>query len=223
VTIGDVDVRDIFYSLNANDYMKLVTYAGKVQYSLDLLSAYTTLREVAPELTGYLESIENEEVKIQYANLRNALGTPNGTWVANEGGAGGTINIDFSQRGSSVANIACLIGHEAFHAAVSHDLHLGPNTNFAGNEIFAYSFEYKVGQALGINREGFASHFSNVNPYQPDTFSQDILKTGAQYLFDHGNYFTGDWFHGIRPLPVWDKSCPNGTKLIITAQAVWIH
>jgi RHS repeat-associated protein len=191
VEIAGVDITDIDAAMASGDYWKCVELAETIHTAGvgDIVIAYGTLREVAPELTGYLET-NPATVNIKFGDI-GAWGetSPNGF----------EITLNSNLLGIDSRAMVSVLGHEGFHSAIIlAGIH---GIDYIASEAYANSFGWWVGWKLGYDAgelNPISSACNSVNPYHPGLFEYN-LKSIKESLV------TAYW---------WLEKCPPWPKLI---------
>jgi RHS repeat-associated protein len=216
VTIGGVNLKDIDEAVNSGDYMRMLEIARTIGEDMDLLIAYGELRQVAPELTSY---VENEDPIVNISSISNPRylaeyrGDSNGGPLVLAEGISEFLGLDY---------LTGILAHELFHAAIR--IGTGSNDKFAANEAFAYSIQYAVLQKLGYKGPWYTGdEFGDINPWIPMEVLQPRLEKAAVRLAEISNAYTKGWWFWRSPLDVWSDSDPNGDRFLDVAKDVWIQ
>ena len=223
VYINDYNVTTMYDIISSYWYYTDISQELVNAFTSPLFQAYNTLRGTALELTGYVENAK-EKINIdwKYMNPNPDGSIPGGYY--SPGKNGGSVYLNSAKQGVGSNELACLIGHELFHATIWIGLGLGDTkNNFAANEIFAYSLEYRIGLRLNVERGGYAKEFGDVHPWIPKCGLDYRIPRGAQFMYDTSlNYMVPPGLlTGSKPLPSWHKSDKTGDKFLTIAKSVW--
>ena len=218
VIIGGTDITELEAAVNSCNYMWFMQPGHRgILEETELLVAYGTLRSTAPELTGYVESVEAEVI---LATVPYGIGEYIG------GSNGGPVLINENSFGSfSNETIAGVLGHELFHAAI--EIGTGCEDKFAADEVFAFSIQYQIADKLGCLDETDnwfgVSNFANFNPYMDSNTLNKMLPDASQFLYDNYGYSEPHWIFWSKPMQSWSNDDTNGDKFLTVAQDVWVN
>jgi RHS repeat-associated protein len=203
---------DIMAFLATGQMLSQGTIAAMASFEF---AAYDSLRTAAPVLANYLESSKdvinigvslsiNHEAEFIPGNFGNHMLIIHPIvqeylrrgWLTNEG-------------------LTCVIGHEAFHAAVR--IGTGYGGKFAANEVLAYAFQSALANELGV--EGMDT-FSDYNPWMNNIVKN--MDEAAYTLKGISNAYTKGWWFWRTQLDSWPSNDPTGEGVLTVAKSVWV-